>query len=836
MACLELEYKNQPIKITNGIGSSAVSAEGQSILLEFIQYGRLPQGYSIFWSHNGEEIQTDEAKRIFNEIIEDYLENKGKTLIKRYINMDPETIDSYYANQDWSHSLYDTYLYQNVIGLQHNYWYMKDFGGKAIYGFTKNRPLKISGWQKQQANFIDDTLINSYCELRIFLENKGGNNFVYNTINQLYDKYYSPDESLDIYAKMTKLANNYLQELVLALYIPRSVKQANNSEDLAKLLETPQDLKGLSTKYDSFACVFTGKGDGTNLEAWKLSQLGNELIQIPAAEVKSVYQTFTVHDKTGTYAIINKTWYKVVNSKYLPVNSEISEQLFNTWFGVPNDQQFEVINVYSASNPLNITSKIGDKSLGDGLPVGSYVRAAKGYYTKVSTGEFKNGEEVLSATDTIYQIYFNKKVYEDIANKMEAEYESILANAPRNEKGQLLAPNGKPTKLTDRQYAQVRTKEFIEWFGDWTRIIQNEDGTWIIPDDVSKVIDQETGEPLVVFHHTDNPNLTAFSTDFDNYFSQFKGGTKKAIFFDENSSGTLNRKYDMPIFLNIKNLTTYVGTKEDLHQNGTDYTAVVNESAARDARFGGLHMSRFDDNRMVDQEVWIIHDANNAKSASENVGIFSKENNDLFDSTLMEYIDPNSLKTIHVEEEKTLTLDGQQTKIVLYDLGVNNLSDLWFAFDSENVTEFLPSNSDKGIETTINGVKKRIHYKIGLKNVTQTLENIRRISLGIQYYKTLINDVMPDEIKENIREVFEYIVSKNGAFVQGLNLSEEAMAFISSFWTAENEGISEVNPNLWGDILDENTKELAKAYYQLSDDTVSDKIQEDNGKVVCSIM
>ena len=80
MACLELEYKNQPIKITNGIGSSAVSAEGQSILLEFIQYGRLPQGYSIFWSHNGEEIQTDEAKRIFNEIIEDYLENKGKML------------------------------------------------------------------------------------------------------------------------------------------------------------------------------------------------------------------------------------------------------------------------------------------------------------------------------------------------------------------------------------------------------------------------------------------------------------------------------------------------------------------------------------------------------------------------------------------------------------------------------------------------------------------------------------------------------------------------------------------------------------------------------------
>jgi hypothetical protein len=42
----------------------------------------------------------DDAKKIFNEIIEDYLTTKDSTLIKRYINMDPETIDSYYANQD----------------------------------------------------------------------------------------------------------------------------------------------------------------------------------------------------------------------------------------------------------------------------------------------------------------------------------------------------------------------------------------------------------------------------------------------------------------------------------------------------------------------------------------------------------------------------------------------------------------------------------------------------------------------------------------------------------------------------------------------------------------
>ena len=47
------------------------------------------------------------------------------------------------------------------------------------------------------------------------------------------------------------------------------------------------------------------------------------------------------------------------------------------------------------------------------------------------------------------------------------EMKDILANAPRDEQGRLLAPNGKPSNLTERQYAQVRTKAFKEWFGDW---------------------------------------------------------------------------------------------------------------------------------------------------------------------------------------------------------------------------------------------------------------------------------------------------------------------------------------------------------------------------------
>ena len=49
----------------------------------------------------------------------------------------------------------------------------------------------------------------------------------------------------------------------------------------------------------------------------------------------------------------------------------------------------------------------------------------------------------------------------------ESEYKYILSNAKRDSEGNLLAPNGKKSNLNERQYAQVRTKAFKDWFGDW---------------------------------------------------------------------------------------------------------------------------------------------------------------------------------------------------------------------------------------------------------------------------------------------------------------------------------------------------------------------------------
>ena len=104
------------------------------------------------------------------------------------------------------------------------------------------------------------------------------------------------------------------------------------------------------------------------------------------------------------------------------------------------------------------------------------------------------------------------------------------------------APNGRPTKLTEKQWLQVRTPEFKEWFGDW----END------PENASKVVD-ENGEPMVVYHGTSvsSRRFFKFKDGAPNWFTPSEYYAK-AFTFDE----------DIPVmypsFIKIKKLL-YLG-------------------------------------------------------------------------------------------------------------------------------------------------------------------------------------------------------------------------------------------------------------------------------------
>ena len=72
------------------------------------------------------------------------------------------------------------------------------------------------------------------------------------------------------------------------------------------------------------------------------------------------------------------------------------------------------------------------------------------------------------------------------------------------------APNGQPTKLSERQWVHVRTDAFKSWFGDWERFAGMQGGVWNDADGaVSKAVG-ENGEPLVVYHGTNTAGFMSF--------------------------------------------------------------------------------------------------------------------------------------------------------------------------------------------------------------------------------------------------------------------------------------------------------------------------------------
>nr|DAH00189.1 MAG TPA: PolyVal ADP-Ribosyltransferase [Crassvirales sp.] len=268
--------------------------------------------------------------------------------------------------------------------------------------------------------------------------------------------------------------------------------------------------------------------------------------------------------------------------------------------------------------------------------------------------ETKEGnDDFVDISDRLMGIF--SSVTEQPISQTESTYtkeeQDILSRAPRNAKGQLLAPNGKVSNLDERQYAQVRTKAFKDWFGDW----ENN------PNKASKVVD-ENGEPLVVYHGGSNTKIFntkggAFGAgikkgDIGTYFStskqdakryeeiyNFKSGEKWITLSELANSGemseedikALNEAWEIErpntraFFLNIKNpkVTNYIGNNLDGYDKKDSN---VNENN------DGQHI--IVTGRKIEE--YVAFNPNQIKSATDNTGAFSNEDDDIRHSSVTE--------------------------------------------------------------------------------------------------------------------------------------------------------------------------------------------------------
>lgn len=223
----------------------------------------------------------------------------------------------------------------------------------------------------------------------------------------------------------------------------------------------------------------------------------------------------------------------------------------------------------------------------------------------------ENGEPSLH--DTYFGTPDDKISLEERFDNVEDEYKSILDNAKRDEHGNLLAPNGRPTNLTERQYAQVRSKAFKDWFGDW----END------PENASKVVD-ENGEPMVVYHGGEN-NISSFLT----YHKDSEVGDMYGAYFtkDKKYAKSYSKGTIYSVFLNIKKPLVTEGKQTGIINKETKSTIK--------SKYDGIINDKFDNG--IAQKLHlaktrteiIVLNPNQIKSATDNVGTFSTQNNDI---------------------------------------------------------------------------------------------------------------------------------------------------------------------------------------------------------------
>lgn len=243
------------------------------------------------------------------------------------------------------------------------------------------------------------------------------------------------------------------------------------------------------------------------------------------------------------------------------------------------------------------------------------------YYQMINRGEYSNRE---LPVETLSQAKARQEEYSK-------EMQDILANAKRDSEGNLLAPNGRPTNLTERQYAQVRTKAFKDWFGDW----END------PGNSSKVVD-ENGEPLVVYHNTPFEFNGIFDMDHKSRIMPWTSEPFGHVGTQETANTIKGTQF--ALFLNVKNPLetpdfvheTVSSMLSELYKQGIisreKYSSLrgISNSELRNLMLSlGYDGTKYENKAEKGGTSYSFITPNQIKSATDNVGTFSRTDDDI---------------------------------------------------------------------------------------------------------------------------------------------------------------------------------------------------------------
>lgn len=212
---------------------------------------------------------------------------------------------------------------------------------------------------------------------------------------------------------------------------------------------------------------------------------------------------------------------------------------------------------------------------------------------------------------------FDEFVNESMSDKMTEEMKSIK-NKAKNEGTFMKAPNGKKSNLNEKQWLMVRTKEFMEWFGDWQNDKENS----------SKVLD-ENGEPLILYHGS-----TKKFDNFDNKTIGSRTGDESGFFFT-NNKGIAKQYYAKETGKTWGNIIVALGFGKLGGYNPTVYSVFLNArnpyvydfkgevdkigrekliSKAKKSKYDLVVLKNIQDGPPVKQDVYVVFDSSQIKT------------------------------------------------------------------------------------------------------------------------------------------------------------------------------------------------------------------------------
>ena len=303
----------------------------------------------------------------------------------------------------------------------------------------------------------------------------------------------------------------------------------------------------------------------------------------------------------------------------------------------------KLTDVDSHKNIMQIISYVNQMGGRSAILYGNYelgedTRDTNKSIFKIKTAFSNSGLHLMDVINIDDSAHDRGAMEEDVEyGKRYLDEEKLIVEKAKADGTYMKAPNGKPTKLNERQWIQVRTQTFKSWFGDWEKAARIEKLRNSKPiKNSSKVVD-ENGEPMVVYHGTLTNGLRKFSTDFIGSRYSYD---EKGFFFISNRR--IANDYSISEFNASRRgevIDAYVSLRNPL---------VVNSEWCKK---NGLGSNVFKDNDVI--EFWDNYQSLMIEESERNDGVIITDG----ETSMVVAFDPNQIKSATENNGNFSTLD-----------------------------------------------------------------------------------------------------------------------------------------------------------------------------------